>query len=166
MTKVDVYIGAGSNVEPEHHLRLACQALRERFGPLRISSVYRNPPVGFEGEPFLNLVIGFHTSDSAAAIVEELERLHSSAGRMRSSNPFGPRSLDLDLLLYGEQIIDSPPIRVPRSDIEEYSFVLGPLAEIAPDLRHPIDGRTMAELWASFDQSNHPLERTDIEIEN
>lgn len=156
---VDVYVSAGSNIAPWENLQLACRELTRRFGPLAISGVYRNPPVGFTGDDFLNLVLRFRTAEPPAAVVAELERLHVLAGRVRGTEPFAPRTLDLDLLLYGDAIIPEREIRVPREDILKYGFVLGPLAELAPDLRHPVTGQTMAELWASFDQRSSPLER-------
>jgi 2-amino-4-hydroxy-6-hydroxymethyldihydropteridine diphosphokinase len=152
-----VFISAGSNVEPGKHLHTAMERLGERFGPLTASSVYRNRPVGFEGGDFLNLVIRFTTTESPAAIVAELQRLHDAAGRVREANPFGPRTLDLDLLLYGDQVLED--FKVPRPDITRYSFVLGPLAELAPDLRHPVTGKTMALMWQEFDQTLHPIHR-------
>jgi 2-amino-4-hydroxy-6-hydroxymethyldihydropteridine diphosphokinase len=156
---VDVYVSAGSNVAPEENLRLACRELTRRFGPLAMSGVYRNPPVGFTGDDFLNLVLRFRTAEPPAAVVAELERLHELAGRVRGLERFAPRTLDLDLLLYGDAIITEHAIRVPRDDIVKYGFVLGPLAELAPDLRHPVNGQTMTELWAAFDQRKYPLER-------
>ncbi len=156
---VDVYVSAGSNVDPDYNLRLACQEMARRFGPLAISGVYRNPPVGFTGDDFLNLVLRFRTAESPGAVVAELERLHVLAGRVRGAARFAPRTLDLDLLLYGNAVIAEHAIRVPREDILKYGFVLGPLAELAPDLRHPVTGQTMADLWASFDQRRFPLER-------
>ena len=156
---MDVYVSAGSNMAPEDNLRLACRELRKRFGSLDLSGVYRSPPVGFDGDDFLNLVLRFTTSETPSAIVAELERLHALAGRVRGSARFASRTLDLDLLLYGSAVIPEPPIRVPREDIGEYGFVLGPIAELAPDLRHPVTGETMAEMWARFDRHRHPLER-------
>lgn len=158
---VDVYVSAGSNIAPEEHLRQACGELARRFGPLEISSVYRNPAVGFEGEDFLNLVFRFRTAEAPEVVVDELERLHRLAGRVRGSERFAPRTLDLDLLLYGDAILPGEHIRVPREDILKYGFVLGPLAELAPGLRHPVTGQTMAELWSRFDRDRHPLVRLD-----
>jgi len=159
---VQVFVGIGSNVEPAKHIRTALRSLRERFGLLAVSSVYRSRAAGFEGDDFLNLVAAFSTSESPQAIVAELERLHEESGRVRAANPFSPRTLDLDLLLYGDQVIDE--VQVPRADITRYSFVLGPLAELAPNLRHPVTGETMAELWQGFDQSRHPLRRLPISV--
>ena len=138
---------------------MACRELTRRFGAVDVSSVYRNPPVGFSGADFLNLVLHFRTADSPATIIAELERLHVLAGRERGTERFAPRTLDLDLLLYGDSVLADAGIRVPREDILKYGFVLRPLAELAPSLRHPVTGQTMAELWASFDQARHPLTR-------
>jgi len=156
---VDVYVSAGSNVAPGDNLRLACRELTRRFGPLDLSSVYRNPPVGFTGDDFLNLVLRFRTAEPPAAVVAELELLHTLAGRVRGLERFAPRTLDLDLLLYGSAVLSGAGLRVPREDILKYGFVLGPLAELAPELRHPVTGQTMAELWAHFDQARYPMER-------
>jgi len=159
LAMVDVYVSAGSNLEPEENLRLACRELMRRFGPLDVSDVYRNPPVGFSGDDFLNLVLRFRTDESPATVVAELERLHALAGRVRGLERFAPRTLDLDLLLYGAAVLPGAGIRVPREDILKYGFVLGPLAQLAPELRHPVTGQTMAELWANFDQARYPMER-------
>lgn len=161
---VDVYISVGSNVDPVRHLRLACRELAARYGRLRLSPVYRNAAEGFEGDDFLNMVIGFRTAERPGAIVDELERLHRVAGRVRGPNPFSPRTLDLDLLLYGMEVNADPKIRVPREDIRRYGFVLGPLADIAPDLPHPVSGETMGELWRRFDRRRHPLEPVALDL--
>jgi 2-amino-4-hydroxy-6-hydroxymethyldihydropteridine diphosphokinase len=159
---VTAYVGVGSNVEPARHIRVALDSLESRFGWLRVSPVYRNPAVGFEGDDFLNLVVGFKTGESAAAIVAELERLHAAAGRVRAAGPFSSRTLDLDLLLYGEQVIAD--LDIPRPDILRYGFVLGPLADLAPELRHPLTGATIAEHWARFDRARHPLQRIAVAL--
>lgn len=157
-----VYVSAGSNIEPARHLRMALRALESRYGRLQLSSVYRNPAEGFVGDDFLNLVIGFDTAEHPETIIAELERLHRVAGRQRGANAFGPRTLDLDLLLYGSDV--DPRLRLPRPDILRYGFVLGPLAEIAPGLRHPESGLKMADLWARFDRERHPMQRLPLSV--
>jgi len=161
---VNVYLSAGSNIAPEHYLRMACQALEAMYGELTLSSVYRNPAVGFDGGDFLNLVIGLSTREAPERIVANLERLHQRAGRKRQANPFCSRTLDLDLLMYGDLV--KPQMKLPHGDIEKYGFVLGPLAEIAPALRHPVSGRTMSDLWADFDITRNPMTRVDLSIDD
>lgn len=157
---VTVFVSIGTNVAPEHHVGIALRELRQRFGPLRASGVYRNAPEGFEGPDFLNLVVSFETTEPPRAVLEALESLHAKAGRVRGASAFASRTLDLDLLLYGERII--PELRIPRPEIATYSFVLGPLAELAPALCHPVTGETMADLWARFDRGRHPLQRVEL----
>ena len=141
---------------------MACQGLEAIYGELILSSVYRNPTVGFKGNDFLNMVIGFSTRETPEQIVANLERLHQRAGRCRQANPFCSRTLDLDLLMCGDVV--RPELKLPHGDIQKYGFVLGPLAEIAPDLRHPVTGFTMRELWAGFDRSLHPMTRVALNV--
>ena len=158
----NVYVSAGSNIEPAKHLRMACAALDEAYGPLTTSSVYRNPAVGFVGDDFLNMVVGFNTDVPPQSIQDFLQQVNHRAGRPPNGAGCVSRTLDLDLLLYGDRVIESDAVRVPREDINRYAFVLGPLAEIAPDFRHPANGYTMAELWDAFDRDQHPLTRLVI----
>lgn len=160
---VDVYISAGSNIRPEENLQLACRELQADFGELSLSSVYRNPAVGFAGDDFLNMVIGFRTSAEPEQVKARMEELHTLARRKRQANPFSPRTLDLDVLMYGDLV--ARQLKLPHGDIDKYGFVLGPLAEIAPQLRHPVSGKTMAELWSAFDNSDAPLTRVDCALE-
>lgn len=157
-TRARVYLGLGSNISPEEHLRMAIRELRSRHGELEISAVYQSAAMGFEGADFLNLVVGLESDLSARKICEEIEFIHNLAGRSRSSDKWDSRPLDIDLLLYNDLIMDEPPVRVPRRDVLEYSFVLRPLAELAPDLVHPVSGKTMREHWQEFDAAGHPLE--------
>ena len=158
----NVYVGLGSNIDPEGNLHLGVAELRRRYGDLRISSVYRSAAVGFEGDDFLNLVAGFESDESPQAICEAIEAIHNMAGRDRKGGKWESRPLDIDLLLYNDLIEEQRPVSVPRNDILEYSFVLRPLAELAPDLVHPVTGKTMLEHWQEFDAASHPLELVGI----
>jgi 2-amino-4-hydroxy-6-hydroxymethyldihydropteridine diphosphokinase len=153
-----VYVGLGSNIDPESNLHLGIRELRVRYGELELSAVYRSKAVGFEGEDFLNLVARFESNDSPGAICREIELIHNLTGRDRDSGKWESRPLDIDLLLYNNLVIDEPPVRVPRKDVLEYSFVLRPLAELSPDLVHPLTGKTMLEHWQEFDVASHPLD--------
>lgn len=152
-----VYLGLGSNIDAEHNLRVGVHELRRRFGKLELSRVYRSAAVGFEGDDFMNMVIGIQTIDSPANIHRQIEAIHNKAGRQRGTAKISSRPLDIDLLLYNDLILDEPPVRLPRSDILEYSFVLRPIAELAPKLVHPVTGQSMSQHWQAFDQESHPL---------
>ncbi len=153
-----VYLGLGSNIDPEDNLHLGIAELRRRYGDIELSAVYRSRAVGFEGDDFLNLVARFESEDSPLSICEEIEVIHNLSGRDRSGGKWEARSLDIDLLLYNDMVVDEHPVRVPRDDILEYSFVLRPLAELAPELIHPVTGKTMLDHWQAFDADSQPLE--------
>jgi 2-amino-4-hydroxy-6-hydroxymethyldihydropteridine diphosphokinase len=157
-----IYLGLGSNIEPEKHLGFAVRKLRERYGEIEASAVYRSAAVGFAGDDFLNLVVRLQSDESAAEICDEIERLHALSGRVRGGEKWASRPLDIDLLLYDDLIDDQPPVKVPRSDILDYSFVLRPMAELAPDLVHPATGETMLAHWQGFDQESQPLELVGV----
>lgn len=144
-------------------LRIAIRALRERYGDLNISPVYKSAALGFSGDDFLNFVVGLKTGVSPTELCAEIELIHNLAGRVRGSNKWAARPLDIDLLLYNDLVLDERPVRVPRRDVLEYSFVLRPLAELIPDRVHPISGKTMAAHWQEFDASSHPLEEVSVE---
>jgi 2-amino-4-hydroxy-6-hydroxymethyldihydropteridine diphosphokinase len=154
-----VYVSLGANVEPEQNLALAIEALGQRFGEVDLSSVYRSQAVGFEGPPFLNLVAAFDTDLTPEAIVTMLRSIEDWQGRDREAPRFSSRPLDLDLLLYDEQVIHRGELQLPRGEILEQAFVLRPLAELAPDLVHPLAGRSMAMLWRDFQGDRAGIER-------
>ena len=148
-----VYLSIGSNINRDKNIPSALETLRLRFGELTRSSVYETEAVGFTGPPFYNVVTHF-TSDlvlhEIARILREIEVQH---GRTRKSAKFSARSLDMDLLLYGDVVIKDDKFQIPRDDIMQYAFVLEPLAEIAPDQRHPITHQRYADLWDKYDKS-------------
>jgi 2-amino-4-hydroxy-6-hydroxymethyldihydropteridine diphosphokinase len=113
----EVFVGAGSNVAPERHLAAGLLALAEHFGVLRLSPVYRNSPVGFEGEDFLNMVIGFETDEPVEAVAPTLSAIEAANGRTRTEAKFSPRTLDLDLLLYGDLVSRPEELQLPRDEI-------------------------------------------------
>jgi 2-amino-4-hydroxy-6-hydroxymethyldihydropteridine diphosphokinase len=159
-----VYVSIGSNIERATNVRAAVAALRRHFGLLQISRVYENRPIGFEGENFYNLVTGFDTDEPPERVAAILHGIEQAQGRVRGPVKFAPRTLDLDLLLYGDLVRDDETLRLPRDEIREYACVLGPLAELAPDARHPETGETFAQMWGRFPQSRQPLVPVEIEL--
>ena len=160
-----IYVGLGSNVNPEENLRLGISELGARFGTLELSNVYCNASVGFDGDDFMNLVAGFESDASPPQLHAMLMEIDDLAGRTRGESRYSPRTLDIDLLLYDDLVLNEPPVRIPRSDILKYSFVLGPLAELAPELRHPETGRLITEHWAEYDKESHPLIPTGVMLD-
>jgi 2-amino-4-hydroxy-6-hydroxymethyldihydropteridine diphosphokinase len=157
----EVYVSVGSNVDPERHLRAAAVALAARYGVLRLSPVYRNRAVGFEGDDFYNAVIAFDTDDAVADVVAELDRIEAANGRRRGGEKFAPRTLDLDLILYGRAVLEQDDIRIPRAEVTRYDFVLRPLLDLEPELRHPATGEALAGVWPALEQTPprlHPVE--------
>lgn len=145
-----IYLGVGSNIDRERNIASGLTALEKRFGALIVSSIYATAPVGFEGDDFYNLVVGFDSDDDVYIIVDALKSIESAHGRKHDEPKYSSRSLDLDLLTYNQQVAHNEKISIPREDILQYAFVLKPLAEIAPEATHPSMRLTYRELWAAF----------------
>ena len=152
-----VFIGVGSNVERDASIRTGVADLRTHYGELQLSSVYESEAVGFAGDAFYNLVVAFDTQESIDTVADVLAAIEERNGRRRGSGKFTPRTLDLDLLLYGDELISTERFHVPRDEILRYAFVLWPLAEMAPDLVHPQVGESFAQLWEKFDKDGPAL---------
>jgi 2-amino-4-hydroxy-6-hydroxymethyldihydropteridine diphosphokinase len=152
-----VYIAAGSNVEPERHLARAARELEREFPGARFSPWYRNRAVGFEGEDFINLVAGFATELDVCEVLARLHAIEMLCGRPREAPRWAPRSMDLDVLLYGDLVCQEPHLKLPRPDLLKRAYMLGPLAALAPEVMHPTERKTIGELWRLFDQAAHPL---------
>ncbi len=153
----DVYVAAGSNVEPEKNLARALDEIELAFGELAISPAYRNPAIGFAGADFINLVVGFRTADAVSRVKQKLERIETLCGRPRDAPKWAARTMDLDILMYDQVVSDTPGLLLPRPDLLRRAFMLKPLADLAPGLRHPTQHRTIGELWAEFPANDHSL---------
>jgi 2-amino-4-hydroxy-6-hydroxymethyldihydropteridine diphosphokinase len=156
------YISIGSNIAPAAHVRAALELLAGSFGPLLCSGVYRTPAVGFEGEDFLNMVVGIDTHLSPTALAQRLREFEDQCGRVRGGARFSARTLDLDVLTYAQEVLDSATLTLPRQEITEQAFVLGPLAEIAGRERHPVLGRTYHDLWLAMQATTPSLARVSL----
>lgn len=156
-----IFVSIGSNIDKEKNINTAIHELDDSYGPLTLSRVYESRAVGFAGENFYNLVAGFHTDASIRDVLHRLASIEKQCGRHRSGKNHAPRTLDIDLLLYGNLSRHDENIDVPRHEINEYAFVLFPLAEIAPEVKHPDTGITFAQMWRDFydrDQKLWPVE--------
>ncbi|MCG6860568.1 MAG: 2-amino-4-hydroxy-6-hydroxymethyldihydropteridine diphosphokinase [Chromatiaceae bacterium] len=151
------WVSIGSNQDRERCIRGSVHALRERFGGLILSSVYESAAVGVAGEPYFNLVAGFGTTESVSRLLATLRSIEDSFGRVRGTEKFSSRTLDLDLLTYGGLTGSFDGYKLPRDDILRYAFVLCPLAEIAGDEIHPCVARSYRQLWEAFDREAQQL---------
>lgn len=152
-----VYISIGSNIDAENNVRLAVHALQQHYGKLILSSVYESEAVGFEGDNFLNLVAGFNTNEDVHTVADSLRKIEDDNGRDRSGPRFSARTVDLDLLLYDDLVVEEEGLQLPRDEITRNAFVLLPLEEIAPQLIHPLSGNTMCDHWLNFDKESQKL---------
>jgi len=150
------YVSIGTNIDREHNVASALAALGREYGSLEQSRTYESQAVGFSGDLFYNLVVAFVTGQSPQQVSAVLKSIEDAQGRDRRGGKFSNRSLDLDLLLYDDLIIDQPGLILPRSEILEYAFVLRPLAEIAGDSKHPVTGVSFAAMWQQFDAASQP----------
>jgi len=152
-----VYLSIGSNIEPDKNIRICLERLRESFGRLEISTIYRCAAVGFEGDPFLNLVVGLKTGLGPKALFDRLRALEEQLGRRRDVAKFSDRCIDIDLLLHDLNVGDFGGLVLPRDEVLKYPFVLLPLAQLAPDVIHPVAGRSLLDLWQEMARAGHDL---------
>ncbi len=145
-----IYVSIGSNQSPQENIREGLRQLESIVGPLVCSPVYRSVAVGFNGDDFFNLAVGFHTTLPLLRLIEELRIIEFVCGRLRGQEKFSPRTLDLDILTYGNMVIQKEGLSIPRGEILHYAFVLKPLADIAAEACHPVLNKTYGDLWTEF----------------
>ena len=156
-------LSLGSNIDAPNNIRKAVRALRHEFDALKCSSVYESEAIGFVGANFLNLVAIIETTADLSSISSFLKLLEDRFGRNREQPRFSARTLDVDILFYGDEKTKSGEIELPKEEITQYAFVLQPLAELLPDRIHGFTGLTYADLWDEFDQSNQQLWKVDFD---
>lgn len=166
------YLSIGSNIDAEHNLRRAVELLRESCVVLALSSVYQSPAYGWENQPdFLDIVAKISTDQPPDAFKRGvLDLIEQACGRDRTSqqNKYGPLPLDMDILLWGDTAFTfgTKPWKIPNSGITKYAAVAIPLAELAPDMLHPVEKMTIRELAARFPDAEKAAvrQRSDLEI--
>ena len=152
-----VYVAAGSNIDAESNLARAAAEILHTWPDAVFSRAYTNKAVGFEGPDFINLVIGFHTAHPLDFVIARLRSIETHCGRPRYAPKWASRTMDLDVLLFGDLVEKTTDYTLPRPDLLKRPYMLGPLAEIAPRVLHPTAGRTIGELWAAFDRGHHEM---------
>ena len=161
---VRVFVAAGSNVEPEKNLERACAEIAHTWPDAIFSRAWRNAAVGFEGPDFINLVVGFSAAQPLHFVIEKLRGIETNCGRPRYAPKWASRSMDLDVLLFGDLVEKTTDYTLPRPDLLKRPYMLGPLAEIAPDFPHPTAHKTIGELWAEFDRDGHQMKEVKLKL--
>ncbi len=152
-----IYISVGSNINAEYHVCAGINALREMYGAITTSIVYESDAVGFDGDNFYNLVVKAIVDETVETVVSNLRKIEDNFNRDRSGPKFSSRTLDLDLLLYDDLILNQPHLELPRAEITKNAFVLLPLSELAADVLHPIEKKSIGQLWQEYDKESQQL---------
>jgi 2-amino-4-hydroxy-6-hydroxymethyldihydropteridine diphosphokinase len=157
MSLTQIYLGLGSNIERETHLRAGLDALASFLTQIRCSAVFESQPVGIKSGPFFNLVVSAYTDLSLMELDRRLKSIEADNGRYAPDRKGLP--LDIDVLLYGDLVGDFDGLILPRAEILKNAFVLWPLSLMAPQRVHPEVGRTLGDLWrdAQIDQVLAPV---------
>jgi 2-amino-4-hydroxy-6-hydroxymethyldihydropteridine diphosphokinase len=158
------YVSGGSNLDAERNLVVAARALKARHPGARFSRCYLNQAIGFEGPDFINFVVELPVAGNPALLKGELECVETLCGRERGAPKWAPRAMDLDILLFGDLVQDTPGLVLPRPELLRWAFMLGPLAELAPDVMHPVRAQPITDLWIAFDQSAAALLPVDVDL--
>lgn len=153
------YLNLGSNQQREQNLKSAIAELKKHFTVTAISPAYESEAVGFDGDSFYNLCVAIDTDLSPQQVNDILHQIEDQHGRDRKQPKFSGRTLDIDLILYGDAVINEDKLKLPREDILKYAFVLKPLVDIAGQSIHPQMQITYATLWDNFDHQSQPIKQ-------
>ncbi len=161
------FLSLGSNINAEKNLPAAV-ALLSRYGTVKaVSTVWESAPVGYRDQPnFLNAAVVLETDLSAEEIVKRaIREVERSLKRVRTSNKNGPRTIDVDLALFNQDVLSLNRRKIPDPEIYKRPFLAVPLAELAPDYRHPETGQTLSEIARKFDlKTARMLRRNDVNL--
>lgn len=160
MTKI--YLSLGSNIQRYRHITAGLDALSVFLSDMQFSTIYESKSVGFDGSNFLNLVVAGETDLKIGELSERLKKIEDENGRKRNGPKFSPRTLDIDILLYGDFVGTEAGVSLPRDEILQNAFVLLPLAELAADELHPQLKKPFSQLWNEFDKASQLLWSVDF----
>ena len=154
-----VYLSIGSNVEPAKHIAAALVELREQFPGTEVSPFYRSAAIGFDGPDFINAALVLDTDWEPERLNAWLHSLEDRHGRRRDQPRYSSRTLDIDIVLFGDRVLSGTGnLQVPRNELQ-YAFVLRPLLDLAPDLRNPANGERLDSRWPTADADS--IQRID-----
>lgn len=159
-----IYLSLGSNIDKEKQILFAIDKLKQHFTSIVTSPIYETEAVGFEGENFYNLVVSFKSTLSHKQIETILKQIERDSGRVKKLEKFSARTLDIDILLIGDEILLAQGINIPRDEIIKYSFVLKPLKDIAKNLIHPLTQKTILSHWHDLKKQKKTTKLVKIEI--
>ena len=146
----EVAVSLGSNLDRESNICAAVETIKSLYPDAIFSAVFESEAVGFQGSAFYNLAAAFETDLEIAELVLQLREIEAQQGRVRIGESMGSREMDIDVLLYGDEILHSQGVNIPRDEILECTHVLKPLSLIWPDRHHPVKGTTYHQLWEAM----------------
>ena len=152
-----VALSLGSNIEPVINIRSCLDALLLKYNNLSFSSVFESEPVGFQGDNFLNMIVAFETKISLGTLISTVKKIEDHCGRDRSQPRFSGRTLDIDVLIYGDKLGIYSGIELPRPEITENAFVLWPLSQLSEKRKHPGLKQSYKQLWQDYDKTSQNL---------
>jgi 2-amino-4-hydroxy-6-hydroxymethyldihydropteridine diphosphokinase len=160
--RINVALSLGSNIERYKHINAALNALENEFGSLICSPIYESDAVGFDGSAFLNSIAIVQTDKSLTRVISILKAIEDDHGRDRTGPKFSARTLDIDVVTYGDLFGVHEGVELPRAELFKNAFVLRPMADLLPDETVPGENSTYLTLWQQFDQSKQALAPVDF----
>ncbi|TET30483.1 MAG: 2-amino-4-hydroxy-6-hydroxymethyldihydropteridine diphosphokinase [Anaerolineales bacterium] len=159
------FIALGSNIDPETNLPLAAARLSELGNPIAISTVYQNPAIANEPQAdYLNAAVLLETALDPLTIRDKLREIEADLGRVRTADKFAPRTIDLDLCIFGDRVLDHELLSLPDPDILKRAHLAVTLAELRPDFLHPLTGETLEEIAVKVRKDTALKARHDVAL--
>lgn len=160
------FIALGSNIDPEANLPLASARLSELGKPIAVSTVYQNPAIADEPQPdYLNAAVLIETALDPLAIRDKLREIEADLGRIRTEDKFAPRTIDLDLCILGDRVLDHELLTIPDPDLMKRAHLAVTLAELRPDFLHPITGDSLEEIANELQKDAELNPRSDVVLQ-